>query len=95
MHKLLFEEMRPGQRRVMGPDKQGYWACVQLLEFDPGQQVPYEEVETVIDESIRNLKAEQVLQAFTARLMKRYPVETHYERLMSVKLTTPGDDERE
>lgn len=92
--KVIFEEMRPGQSRVLGPDAQKHWACVHLIEFDPGRQMAYEEVEGIVDESVRNLKAEEALNAFVGRLMKRYPVEARYDLLMRVKLTTPSEDER-
>ena len=92
-HKLVFEELRPGQSRVLGPDKDKAWACIVLLEFDPGKQLPFEEVEAICDESVRNLKSEQALTAFVGRLMKRYPIEARYDLLMRVKLTTPKADE--
>lgn len=95
LEKLLFEELRPGQSRVLGPDKQGQWACVQSLEFDPGRLLPYEQLESQIDESVRNIKAERALNEFVDRLRARYEVELHYDKLMGVKLTTPGPDERD
>ncbi|MCC6349320.1 MAG: peptidyl-prolyl cis-trans isomerase [Candidatus Eisenbacteria bacterium] len=93
--KVLFEEMRPGDHRVLGPDRQGDWACVVLLNFDPGRQMPYKEVETLVDESVRNIKGEQALNAFVDRLKHRYPIEAHYDLLMKVKLVTPRDGESE
>jgi hypothetical protein len=92
MQKLLFEEMRPGQRIVAGPDKEKNFACIQLLSFDPGHQLPFEQVEGMIDESLRNIKAEQALNAFFERLKKRYPIEAHYELLMRIRLTVPSDN---
>lgn len=92
--KVIFEEMRPGQSRVLGPDRDKMWACIHLLEFDAGRQMPYEEVEGLVDESVRNIKAEQALNAFVERLMRRYPIESRYDLLMRVKLTTPSESER-
>lgn len=94
-HKLLFEELRPGQSRVLGPDKDKAWACFVLLEFDPGKQLPFEQVEGICDESVRNMKSEEALTAFVGRLMQRYPIEARYDLLMRVKLTTPGADEHD
>jgi len=94
-HKLLFEELRPGQSRVLGPDKDKLWACFVLTDFDPGKQLPFEQVEGVCDESVRNIKSEQALTEFVARLMKRYPIEARYDLLMRVKLTTPDADEHD
>lgn len=94
-NKILFEEMRPGQSRVVGPDKTKSFACVYLIDFDPGRQLPLKEVEEMVDESLRNIKAEQALNAFVDRHSKRFAVEAHYDRLMSVRLTVPRDDEGE
>lgn len=95
LEKILFEELRPGQTRIMGPDKSGLWACVELLEFDPGHLLPFEQFVALIDESVRNLKGEQALNDFVDRLKSRYPIEMHFEKLMRVKLTTPTPDEHE
>jgi len=95
IERVLFEEMRPGQSRVMGPDKNGAWACVHLIDFNPGEQLPYERVEALVDESVRNIKSENALNDFVDRLRARYPVESHYERLMSVKLTVPAQEEHD
>lgn len=91
--KMLFEEMRPGQSRIFGPDRNNHFACVHLVSFDPGHLLPFDEVEGVVDESVRNLKGEQAINEFTDRLMRRFAVTTHYELLPRVKLTVPGDDE--
>jgi hypothetical protein len=95
IEKVLFEEMRPGQSRVMGPDNSGAWACVHLVDFNPGDQLPFERVETVVDESLRNIKAETALNDFVDRLRVRYPIVSHYEKLPRVKLTVPAQEEHD
>ncbi len=91
--KVLFEEMRPGQIRVLGPDANRHFACVKLLEFDPGRQKSYDEVEGIVDESVRNEKAEAALNAFIARLEPRYRIMARYDQLMNVRLTVPKQAE--
>jgi hypothetical protein len=56
-HKLLFEELRPGQVTIQGPDRHGDLLILQLISFDPGRLLPYEEVEGLIDESLQNTVA--------------------------------------
>lgn len=93
LHKLLFEEMRPGQNVVLGPDAKKMFACFALLSYDPGRQMAYTEVEAVVDESVRNQKGEQALNAFVDRLKKGIPITARYDLLMKVMLTTPDDSE--
>jgi hypothetical protein len=87
--KILFGELRPGQATVVGPDKEGTWMVVQLLEFDPGRQLPYEQVELLVDESLQNIRAEEMLKALIERLRKRYRIESHPELVMRVHLADP------
>ncbi len=90
--KQLFEEMRPGASVVLGPDKTKAFAVLHLISFDPGHTLKYEEVEGMIDESVRNLKSEKALEAFIGRLAKRYRVELHPEMVMRIRLTDPASD---
>lgn len=92
-HKLLFEEMRPGQVTVEGPDREGHFAVMQSIAFDPGHLLPYEEVEGLIDESMQNVRGEQMLKAMLARFTARYPITARYELLQKVKLVDPTLDE--
>lgn len=88
-YKVLFEELRPGQSIVQGPDKQGEYAVIQLLSFDPGRQLAYEEVEHYVDESLQNLQAEERLKAFLERHKKRYRIQAHYDLLSRVRMVDP------
>jgi hypothetical protein len=83
---LLFNEMRPGQTLVVGPGKDSVYAALHLISFDPGHLLPYEQVQSVIDESIRNQKGEERLNAMIARLSKRYRIESHPEWVMRFDL---------
>ena len=91
-HKLLFEELRPGQVSVEGPDRAGDYVVLQLLAFDPGRLLPFEEVEGLIDESMQNMKQEEALNAMLARLRKRCTIEEHPELVMRVRLVDPTLD---
>lgn len=87
-HDLLFGELRPGQARVVGPDREGTFMVLQSLDFDPGRQLTYEEVRQNVDESLQNIHAEAALKALIARLSRRYRIEAHPELVMRVRLVS-------
>lgn len=89
MYKLVFEEMREGDLHVLGPDPQGDYAAIQKLVHDPGHQLPFEEVQTVVDESVQNLKAERLLKEFIERHRAKHDIEVHPELLMRIRLLDP------
>jgi hypothetical protein len=90
--KALFEEMRPGDIQVRGPDRHGDYAIIQVLAYDGGRQLSYEESEAMIDESLQNMKSEKALNEMIARLQKRYDVAMRPELVMLVKLVDPTLD---
>jgi hypothetical protein len=89
-HGALFEEMRKGDVQVRGPDKDGYYAILQVLDYDPGQQLSYEESETMIDESLQNQKSEAALKALIGRLKPRYKIASRPELLPLVLMLDPS-----
>ncbi len=89
-HKVLFEELRPGQVTTDGPDKSGDYIVLQLLAFEQGRQLPFAEVERTVDESVQNLTGDAMLKNLIARQMKIYRVETHPERVMRLRLVPPN-----
>jgi len=89
--KQLFEEMRPGDIHVTGPDKDGDYVIVQLQSFDPGRQLSFEESETMIDESLQNMKSDEALQSMVDRLKKRYEIRWRPELVMLVRLAQTQD----
>ncbi len=88
-HMALFEEMRPGDIQVRGPDKSGDYAILQLISYNKGRQLAYEESEGMIDASLQNIKAEQALQAMIERQKKRYEIAWRPELVMLIKLVDP------
>ena len=88
--KALFEEMRPGDVQVRGPDKSGDYVVLQVVSYDGGRQLSYEESEQMIDESLQNQKSEQALNEMIGRLQKRYEVSMRPDMVMLVKLVDPS-----
>jgi PPIC-type PPIASE domain len=91
-YKVLFEEMRTGLIRTLGPDKAGDYVVIQQLDYDPGHQLKYEEVQGIVDESLQNLKAEALLNALIARRRKFYTIDMRFDRVMLIRLTDPVTD---
>jgi len=89
-HKILFEELRPGRSTIIGPDKEKLYAVMHEISYDPGKLVPYDQVVSSIDESVRNIKGDALLRAFADRLAKRVKVESHPELLMRFPLVDPA-----
>jgi hypothetical protein len=75
---------------VIGPDKEGTWMVIQLLEFDAGRQLSYAEAEHYVDESLQNIRAEELLNALIARHEKRFRIMSRPELLMRVHLMDPA-----
>lgn len=90
MYKLIFEEMREGDLHTLGPDKQGDFVVIQKLVHDPGHQLPFEQVQNLVDESAQNLKAERMLREFLGRHRSKHDIELHPELLMRIRLLDPA-----
>ena len=90
--KALFEEMRPGDIQVRGPDKLGDYAIIQLMSYDGGRQLSFEESQAFIDENLQNQKSDEALQAMIARLKPRYDVAWRPELVNLIKLLDPTLD---
>jgi hypothetical protein len=76
-HALLFEELKPGQLVIQGPDNEGAYAVIQSIEFDPGRQLSFEESQDMVDASLQNIEGERLLRQFVDRHRKRYRIEEH------------------
>ncbi len=91
--KLLFEDLRPGKNSVIGPDKDKKFALVHELSYTPGSLLPYEQVESLVDESVRNVKGDQAVREFIARHAKEYAVVSHPELVMRIYLVDPASEQ--
>lgn len=89
---LLFEELRPGQSARGTTDGEGRSHVYHVLSYHGERQMKYEEVESIVDESVQNILAERELNAFIARHRKKFNIESHPERVMRIKLTDPMSD---
>lgn len=87
--KLIFEEMKPGDIDIEGPDKTGHYLVLQKLEHNPGRQLSYDEASGFIDESMQNIQAERLLKEYVARHATQYHIEKHPELVMKILLRDP------
>jgi hypothetical protein len=88
--KVLFEELRPGQVTTDGPDKVGDYVVLQLIAFEQGRQLPFAQVERLIDESVQNIQGDSLFKELIARQKKRYRIEAHPEWVMRFRLAPPS-----
>jgi peptidyl-prolyl cis-trans isomerase C len=84
-YKLLLEELKPGQVGIEPHDKGGFWV-VQSLSYDSGRQLSYQESESYVEESLRNMAAEKLLEEFLARHRRKLRIEAHPELVMRIDL---------
>lgn len=88
--KLVYEELRPGEVTTVEPRKSGdVWVVVQLVHVTPGHQLSFEESQSMIDVSLRAMKAETELQNLLKRLRPRFRIIQHPELVMRIRLLDP------
>jgi hypothetical protein len=88
-HKAIFEEVPIGKVDAFGPDEEGGWMVIHPLEFIDGRQLPYEEAEKWVDESLQNEESERRLKDFLARHRQRYRIETRPDLVMRLYWADP------
>lgn len=88
-YSTLFGELRPGQVAIEPTNYHGNFDVVQLLTYDPGRQMSYQEAETRVDEELQNLAAEKLLNAFLERHRRTMRIVSHPELVMQVRLVAP------
>jgi len=89
-HTQLFEELKPGDIQSYGPDEEGAYIVINPLQYKQGRQLSYAESEKWVDESLQNIEADRMLQAYLARHRPKYPIETHPERVMQLLWIDPA-----
>lgn len=89
-YRILFEELRPGQFSVVGPDKQGDYLLLAVLTRDDGRQLSFEESEGYVSESLHNLRAEDLLNQFLDRLARRLGVDWRPDLVMRLHFMPAG-----
>jgi hypothetical protein len=92
-YNLLFEELKPGQVSVQGPGDHGQWTTLQLLSFDGGHQLSFEQSVTMVDQSLQNLEADRLLRELINRHRGRFHIEIHPELVMRVRWKDPTLEE--
>jgi hypothetical protein len=89
-HPILFNELKPGQVRIVGPDRDRKFAVLQLLSFDPGHLLPWKEAEGIADDSLRAQKSEVMFKALLARHRRQFKIHLRPELVMRIKLVDPA-----
>jgi hypothetical protein len=84
--KMLWEELKEGKVGVFGPVADGRWLVFQHLGMDPGHLLTYQESEPLVDESVRNLKADKLTREFFERHRRGVPIVARPELVMRIRL---------
>jgi hypothetical protein len=88
-YALLMEQLKPGEVAVE-PYQRGGWCVLQSIAFDPGHQLSFAETRSMIEESVQNQAAEELLKRFLARHRRTLHVEAHPELVMRIDLRDPS-----
>ena len=88
--KALFEELKPGGVSVEGPDAEGGYLVLQLLDYNRGRQLSFEEADQYVTESLTNMEEEKVLKTFLARHRRKFKIESHPELVMKIRMYHPA-----
>jgi hypothetical protein len=88
-YELLMEQLKPGQVTVQ-PFQKGGWCVLQSVAFDPGHQLSFAEARSVVEESVQNEAAEELLKRFLARHRQMLRVEAHPELVMRIDFRDPS-----
>jgi hypothetical protein len=89
LHTILFEEMKAREARLVGPGREGDYLVLKIIDRNEGRQIPFAELGEFIDESLRNIRAEQLLNALIDRYRAKFPVVAYPERVARIELADP------
>jgi peptidyl-prolyl cis-trans isomerase C len=94
-HTVLFEELKPGQSYVDGPDVKGQFAIIHLMSFDPGHLLSFAEARGYAEDAVRAQKAEEMLKRFIERHSRGVAITTHPELVGRVRMMDPASSGRD
>lgn len=89
-HTQLFQDLKPGELLLNGPDEKGDYLVLQSLDFDPGHQLSFEEAYSMVDSALQNQRADELLDAFLARQRKKIPILRRDDLLQRFTLRDPS-----
>ena len=86
---IVFEELKPGQSTILGPDAENKFLVIYVAERREERTVTYDEALSAIDESTRNVEADRLFKAFLARHRSDFPESVRADLVMKVNLNDP------
>jgi len=90
--KALFEEMKTGSISLEGPDSEGGYAVLRMLDYNSGRQLSFDEADRYVTENLTNIAEEKLFKQFLARHRRRYKVVSHPELVARVALRHPASE---
>jgi len=88
----FFEELKPGGVSIEGPDDQGTYLVLQLLDYNPRRPLSFDEADRYVAEALTNIEEEKQLKQFLARHRRQFKIESHPEMVMLIRLRHPRVD---
>jgi hypothetical protein len=85
-HRLLFEELTPGEITVQGPDRDGDHLVIQLLQRLTARRLGFAEAEPTVHESVHALERERLIQELRARNTRGLDIEMRRDLVMRIDL---------
>jgi hypothetical protein len=82
----VFGDMKVGEIRLIGPNKDGAYNVLQLIDRDWGRPVTFEQADPQIDEFLQQEACDRELEKFVARHAKGMTIEIHPEVLRRIRL---------
>ncbi len=89
---VVFNELEPGEAIKLGPDSEDKFVVVQVIEAEKPQPMSFDEVRSIVAESVRNEKAERLLKALLERQRRHCKIVSHPELVMKIRLIDPALD---
>jgi parvulin-like peptidyl-prolyl isomerase len=86
---ILLEELRPGSATMIGPDSEGKYIVLTVLERQEPRDLTFEEAETQVLDALRRETSDAELERLLQRHRREFRVETHPERVMAIRFTDP------
>jgi hypothetical protein len=84
--------MKTGSISLEGPDSEGGYAVLRMLDYNSGRQLSFDEADRYVTENLTNIAEEKLFKQFLARHRRRYKVVSHPELVARVALRHPASE---
>jgi hypothetical protein len=86
---IVFEELKPGQSTVLGPDAENKFMVISVADRREERTYTYDEMISAVDDSARQVEADRLFQALLARHRPKHAETMRGDLVMKVNLVDP------